>query len=193
MKTESDKEFVHEINTAAQKLEQLTSTVPVTLVLPPSCDDVPDTAGRSEYMHDVLSKVENLTIVGLHDVEVDQSSHPTEQGTLTILDQIHQATNIIMDDCRDDATLPVKYCQVQPVFKSGCRGCDRLDYTPTLCLTCKQNAESLDTSILSRIIDKHKARLFPPIEIDNPRVKEGHKRPADNNNHGTTPKAVKTD
>ena len=82
---------------------------------------------------------------------------------------------------------------VQPVFKSGCQGCDHLDYTLMLCLTCKQNAESLDTSILSRIIDKHKARLFPPIEIDNPRVKEGHKRPADNNNHGTTPKAVKTD
>ena len=62
-------------------------------------------------MNDVLSKVENLKIVGLHDVEVDDSSHPTEQGTLNILDQIYDATNIILDICRDDALLPVKYCQ----------------------------------------------------------------------------------
>ena len=193
MKTESDKEFVFEIDAAARKLQQLSTSVPVTLVLPPGDNNVPEIAGRSEYMREVFSKVETLSVVHLHDIEHDESCHPTEKGTLAILDQVHDLTTIIMDDCRDDATLPVKYRQVQSVFKSGCRGCDCLDYTPTLCPTCKHNADSADTTILSGMIDRYMSLLYPPMDIDMSSVKDSNKRPADNGDHDPVSKIVKTD
>ena len=100
---------------------------------------------------------------------------------------------IILDDCRDDATLPVKYRQVQSVFKSGCRGCHNLEYTPSLCVTCKQEAQKEDISILTGMIDARMSILYPPMDISEG-AKDANKRSSSDidNVVDSAPKLVKT-
>ena len=191
LKTECEKEFVYEVDRAAQKLEHLAASVPVTVVLPPIRDEMPVVAGRSEFLRETLSRVKSISIVGLHDVDLDETCHPTEKGTLSIIDQIHQVKKIILDDCRDDATLPVKYRQVQSVFKSGCRGCDNLEYTPSLCVTCKLEAQKVDISVLTGMIDARMNVLYPPMDIDSRNTKDVNKRSSDDTDNDVLDPASK--
>ena len=195
LKTESAKEFVYEVNTAAEKLKKLAESTPVTLIAPPIQAEVPILAGRSEFLRDTLSKVETIKVVGLEMVELDETQHPTESGTLHIIDQINSARkeSVILQDCRDDVTIPAKYSQVQPVFKAGCRGCNSLEYTPSLCETCKQLAEAVDTTPLMTIIEKRMNEAYPAVETETHEVKDKNKRSADNHDGGTSSKVTKTD
>ena len=178
LKTECLKEFVFEVDRAAHKLEKLAASVPVTLVLPPIRDEIPNVAGRSQFLRETLSRVEAVTVVALSDVEMDETDHPTEKGTLAIIDQIDASKKVVLEDCRDDVTLPVKYRQVQSVFKAGCRGCDNLDYTPSLCATCRQEAQETDTSILTGMIDARMNILYPPMDVEMKENKDANKRTA---------------
>ena len=82
--------------------------------------------------------------------------HPSVEGTAIVLDQIDAALNkeIILEGCHDDAVLPRKYCQVQAVYKVGCRGCDNMEYTARLCAACREEAKQMDTKSLEERIEK---------------------------------------
>lgn len=178
LKTECPKEFVFEVDRAAKKLEKLATSIPVTVVVPPIWEDVPNVAGRSQFLRETLAKIDTITVIPLGEVELDETNHPTQRGTLSIIDQIDSLKKIILEDCRGDATLPVKYRQVQSVFKAGCRGCDSLDYTPSLCATCRQDAQETDTSILTGMIDARMNILYPPMDVEMKENKDANKRTA---------------
>ena len=193
LKTDCPKEFVYEVDRAVHKLEELATSGPVTLVLPPARCDTPENAGKSQFLRETLSRVPSINVVALSEVEMDETDHPTEKGTLAIIDQINASKKIILDNCRNDVTLPVKYRQVQSVFKAGCRGCENLDYTSSLCAACKQCADSADTSVLFEMIEKHRSQFYPPIDVEMESAKDANKRPAEDSNDDPASKVVKTD
>ena len=49
------------------------------------------------------------------------------------------------------------------MFKVGCRGCDEPSYTPQLCHSCQEKAESIDTMELESKIADLKEKLFPAM------------------------------
>ena len=166
LKTESRQEFVYEVSTAAEKLQKLSTTIPVTIVTPPIDKDIPEVAARSKYMLDTFSKIDSISVVPLETVELDETRHPTEEGTLAIIEQINRAKGetIILEGCRADVTVPVKYRQVQAVFKAGCRGCENSIYTPSLCEACKKAAEECDLTQINQIFEEIKDELYPPLD-----------------------------
>ena len=166
LRTESRQEFVYEVSTAAEKLHNLSTTIPVTIVTPPIDKDMPEVAARSKYMLDTFSKIDTISVVPLDAVDLDETRHPTEEGTLAIIEQINRAKGekIILEGCRADVTVPVKYRQVQAVFKAGCRGCNNMTYTPSLCEGCKVAAEECDLTQINEIFEKIKDELYPPLD-----------------------------
>ena len=173
----------------------MAESTPVTVVTPPIHPEVPILAGRSEFLRESLFKVESIKVLPLEAVELDETDHPTENGTLSIIDQIHRAKkeSVIMQDCRNDVTIPAKYSQVQPVFKAGCRGCESLEYTPSLCETCKMLAQTVDTAPLMEIIERRMNEAYPSADAEMELVKDTNKRSADNNDGETSAKLTKTD
>ena len=98
------------------------------------------------------------------------------EGTLELLDQINAATNnqLILEGYRDDSVVPLKYRQVQPVYKVGCRGCDTTDYTARLCVACREAAKNTDTKELEDRIMKIKAEMFPECDGVSKTQKRSH-------------------
>ena len=192
LKTESLKQFVFEVDSAAEKLKELATTMPVTLLVPPICEHFPVAAAKSQYLRERLARVEEVKIVPLTEVERDTSYHPTENGTKEIIQQIHMAKDesIILEGCLQDVTIPAVYRQVQTVFKAGCRGCKSLAYTRALCEECIIRAEDTEVTELQTLIDARMKEMFPGMMNI---VKDGKKRPAETDNDmGTSTKLVKT-
>ena len=135
----------------------------ITVALAPICKTIPDIQIKGEFLRDTLKKVENTTVINLHGIEMNESQHPTANGTKEMLNQIHATKGIIMPDCESDMISSLRYRGVQTLFKSGCRGCDTLTYTPFLCDDCKENASVVDTLILDEEIRKLTDEMFPPM------------------------------
>ena len=191
LKTESLQQFAYEVDTAAEKLKELATAMPVTLVVPPICEKFPVAAAKSQFLRDRLARVEELKIVHLTEVERDTSHHPTENGTKDIIQQIHRAQDesIILEDCLEDVTIPAIYRQVQTVFKAGCRGCKSLAYTKSLCEECIVRAEDTEVTELQILIDARMKEMFPGMLNSG---KDGKKRPAETDNEmGTSTKLIK--
>ena len=173
VKIEPLEEFAYTIHKAEEKLRKLATDTPVTVVLPPISEETPELTIKGQHMREVLSKVDVIKLVNLENIEMETNAiypHPTPEGTRQIIEQINNGRednkNIILTGCSDDVVLPTIYRQVHSVFKSGCRGCDNLEYTPFLCETCKEAAKEMNTDDLQKRIKDLKDQLFPPIQND---------------------------
>ena len=106
-------------------------------------------------------------MIPLEEVERADFRHPTRKGTTEILRQISAKIPIVLDDCsEDDTTLPLKYRGVQTIFKVGCRGCDSLAFTRSLCATCVAAAHSLDIQGIEERIRILKEQTYPAIDVN---------------------------
>lgn len=199
IKTESLHEFVYTVSKAEEKLQKLAATHDVTVVVP--CFPAVGAAetAKAQYLEEKMNSIKEIKTIKMTNIEWDDRPphrHPTEKGTLEIIKQIHQNVgDLIMDNCEPDVICPMKYRQVKPVYKVGCRGCDNLDYAATLCQECKVAAKEVDVRLLEDLIRNLEAKLFPPIEIDNTvYMREIAKRTNDGNNpEASIAKAAKTD
>ena len=180
LKAVSIGEFVYTVDKAAEKLADLTTTMPITVALPPIRNEIPELKIKGEYLRDTLKKVDNATIINLTDIELNESQHPTAKGTKDMLMQIHAVKEIIMPDCENDILSNQRYRGVQTLFKTGCRGCDTLSYTNFLCETCKENASVVDTTKIEDDIKKLMDEMFPPMNEVNMAEVNGSKHTIDN-------------
>ena len=178
-------EFMYTVTKSGQKLSELAKTTPVTVVLPEIPKKVPESIIKTHYLHNEISKVENVNVVVLSDIEMDDGAyhkHPTKDGTINIIKQIDASKNVIMDKCDDDIYLPAKYRGVQTLFKVGCRGCQRKDYNPFLCDTCHEDAKAVDTTVLVSEIKRLTEEMFPPINDEDDEMNRAYKRDRSNSN-----------
>ena len=101
-------------------------------------------------------------------IEYDFDDHPSEKGTLQIVQQIEEAVGekIILQP-ESDVTTTRKYSQVKALYKVGCRGCNTREFTSYLCAECKQASTMVDITYLQDIITKLEKDSFPNLnEID---------------------------
>ena len=105
----------------------MANQTPVTVVLPPTDTGTPEMAVKGKLLIESLAKV--VKVVQLTPVDMDDTGHPSKQGTLDIVKQIDQHKNIILPDCEEDTVLEMKYRGVQTIFKVGYRGCDSMQHT----------------------------------------------------------------
>ena len=173
IKIESLQEFAYTVCKTEEKLRKLASENSVTVVLPPIQKDIPEMSVKGQYLSDALAKVEVIKTITLENIEMDDTNHPTLQGTRQMIDQIHSGkeNGIILENCEDDVVIRPKYRQVHAVFKAGCRGCDNHEYTPLLCKSCEEEAKGVDITSLQEKIIELKDQLFPAI--DDVEMKEG--------------------
>ena len=189
------KEFVYTVESAGEKLKELSKSVPITVILPPTNTTTPELQAKSEFIQDAISNIDEITTVQLTDIETannDPPFHPTVTGTKHMLTQINVAFNkeIILQECDDDTTLPTKYRQVQSLFKAGCRGCNAAEYTPTLCNSCKVKAGDTDTKNLEEKIETLRDKMFP--KMGDVLMKDLNKRPLSPTIHDDIDKAPKS-
>ena len=61
------------------------------------------------------------------------------------------------------STVYTKSCNVEAIYKVGCRGCDTHDYAAQPCATWKEAAKEVDISPLSELIKKMEVSYFPDL------------------------------
>ena len=190
LKTESLHEFVYTVDKADEKLRQIAKESSTMVVLPAPKTMTPETKVKTEYLHDKMKKNEAITTIILEDVELcDDMGHPTVEGTRSAVTQLHMAKGekLVMNECLEDIVFPLKYRKVQTVFKVGCRGCDNLEYTPTLCTSCKDLAKAVDISQLEARIKTLKDEMFPIISDVVMMDQKGQKRSNSDNDDPANP------
>jgi hypothetical protein len=170
IKADSPEEFVHSVNTAAQKLKALAQTTKVTLVLPDYPTNTPVEKAKKEFLDTKMSEIDEIETITLKQIEWDNQPyhrHPTEEGTRNMIIQIHEKVGgLIVDKWEDSIVSPLKYRFVQPVYKVGCRGCDNMNYVATLCDVCKNTAQNADITDLMNLVDKWEKEMYPQMEED---------------------------
>ena len=175
---ENLKEFVYTVQKTEEKLEKLATDAKITVVLPSIPTDTPEQIIKGQFLTESISKIVSINVIALAEVEMADFRHPSRKGTAAIINQIHAKKPIVLSDCRsDDTTLPSKYRGVQTLFKVGCRGCDSLEFTRSLCNTCVENAKVLDTTEIEGRIRLLRDQMFPPVETNEVQMND-----IDNNN-----------
>ena len=158
---------MYTVEKAAEKLAKLSTTMPITVALPPICNEFPELKIKGEFLRDTLKKVDNTTVLNLTDIELNESQPPTAKGTKDMLAQLHAVKQIIMPECETDVLSNQRYRGVQTMFKTGCLGCDDLSFTQFLCDSCKENASVADTKKIEDDISKLMDEMYPPMnEVD---------------------------
>ena len=172
-------EFVYAVNKVEEKLTKLATEKPITVVLPPLQDDVPELHVKGKFLRNSIEKVKNVTVFNLQNIELDNTQHPTEKGTGDMIKQIHEKKEIVMDGCDDDIVSINRYKGVQTLFKTGCRGCDNLTYTPYMCSKCKEDSLTVDITALKEEIETLTKEMFPSVnevEMEQESGVSGNKR-----------------
>ena len=169
-------EFVYTVEKAELKIRDTASThEKVMVVLPPIPQDVPELKAKAQYLREKMEAIEVVQTLQLKEVSFEDATHPTAEGTVEVLKQIDEAigNGVIMDGCLEDVVVSNKYSQVQAVYKVGCRGCDRIEYTARLCTECREKAKEADTKMLDDLIEKYRGEMFPQVENTKKRSHDG--------------------
>ena len=160
-------EFVYTVEKAELKIRDTATThEKVLVVLPPIPQDVPELKAKAQYLREKMEAIEVVQTLQLKEVSFEDATHPTTEGTVDVLKQINEAigNGVIMEGCLEDVVVSNKYSQVQAVYKVGCRGCDRIEYTARLCTECREKAKGADTKTLDDLIEKFREEMFPQVE-----------------------------
>ena len=165
LKQESLQEFVFIVDKTVEKIAKLAENVPVTVVLPPISPDIPAMMAKGKYLSESIGKVTNT--IQLEAVDMDETNHPSKEGTMDIVKQIDAVKSIILPQGEDDTVLAAKYRGVQTIFKVGCRGCDDLKFTKSLCTQCQEAALKIDVATLEDEIRNITEKMFPQMENEN--------------------------
>ena len=163
--TDSLHEFVFTVEKNKENLRKLAVEENVTLVLPCTPTTGAEEIAKAKFLEESMKDIKEIKTITLENIEYE-GRHPTQKGTLKIVEQIHVALNeeVILDGAKDDVTTPLKYSKVQPIYKVGCRGCENLEFTPDLCVSCKEVAQAVDIQQLQDMICKLTDELFPAYE-----------------------------
>ena len=164
VRTSSLTEFVYTVETAVNKIKHIASDRNITVVLPCAPTVGPVEEGKAKYLEEKITEISTIKTLKLKNIDYDESSHPSEEGTKEMIRQINESgNNIIMEEAKEEITTIKKYSQVYPVFKVGCRGCDNLEFTSHLCSTCLDRCEQVDTAYLSKIIEEIQNTSYPEM------------------------------
>ena len=182
LKEESLKEFVYTVNKTAGKLAALAVSTPVTVVLPAIVTNIPEINVKGKYLADSMKKVVN--VIQLDAVDMEDDSHPSKDGTMEVVKKIDASKPIVLSDREEDTVLAAKYRGVQSIFKVGCRGCEDLNFTRSLCDKCQEDAQVVDVTALEEDIRLLKEQMFPvAVTVDVEMKQINNKRgPTDDNN-----------
>ena len=193
--SESIKNFVYTVEKSAQKIEEIANDRSVTVVLPSKPLNGPTEMGKAQFLEEKILAIKNIKTIKLKDIDFDETSHPSQDGTKEMLRQIneHCKNEVIIDEAKEETTTTKKYCQVFPVYKVGCRGCNYLDFTPSLCQTCMDSDVDFEAAVnyLCEMIDKFRDTHFPQLGNgefngfdDDIEMKESMKHARENESHG---------
>ena len=163
LNVESLKEFVFTVQQTKPKLEMLATSVPVTVVLPAVPTQIPEQIVKGTFLTKTISEIESIKVITLKSVEMADFRHPTRKGTIDVLNQINEQKPVIIHEFCEATTLPSKYSGVQTLFKVGCRGCDSIDFTHSLCDSCRTTAAELNTYELEKEISDLRDAMYPPL------------------------------
>ena len=104
-------------------------------------------------------------------VEKDPSGHPSLEGTRTILNIIDEAMGNALIFNAKYSVNPRFYMGVQPVFKYGCKRCDKFGQYPNTAGLCPLCLESVDPPDFTAMVDTIRLlaeKLEPNFEEDFP-------------------------
>ena len=167
----------------SEKLKKLAKNRNVTLVLPCVPTVGANKTGRAEYLRDKMREVNEVKTIKLPEVEYDGRNHPKIEGTVKILEEINKEMlgTIILDKAnKEDLTSNRSYFQVQPIYKVGCRGCETLEYTSSLCPKCIEAAQKFNVDELQKKIELFQEQQFPGFSTDEDvEMKINNKRESD--------------
>jgi hypothetical protein len=180
IKSDTTEDFVYSVMTARDKLKGLAASANITMVLPDYPAETPVEKARKEFLEKSMAEIDEIETIKLREVEWDNQPyhrHPTEDGTRNIINQLDEKIGgLIVEGFTNEIVSPLKYKFVQPVYKVGCRGCNDLNYVPTLCNVCKDAAQHVDVSDFLHIVGKWEAEMYPQMEIEDPETKKRNKR-----------------
>ena len=147
---------------------------------------------KGKYLADTMKAVTNT--IQLTAVDMEDTTHPSKDGTFEMLKQIDDITKIMIPEGEDVAVLAPKYRGVQSIFKVGCRGCDNLNFTRSLCTECENEAQNVDVTLLEEQIRILTEQMFPVIEDETmPLAPINNKRgPSDTDDHDENANAAKS-
>ena len=141
----------------------------------------PTEATRELYLAkrftDLATAVDNITTVAVQ-YQVDETGHPTSEGTEEILQQLHKA-DVIKIWNTGYVTTDKPYSKVETVYRYGCNGCDKYGAeliqqehaNQLLCDTCCNSFDTEPNEVLQAIQERVIERAlseregdFPPME-----------------------------
>ena len=173
-------EFMYTVTKTEEKIKKLQETMKVSLILPGVETSGAEEQAKREYLATKLGEMENLLLFQPDNIDSEDGVHPTVDGTKELIVQINNVHNneLTLTDNLEDVVSKAKYKRVDAVFKVGCRGCDREEYTAYLCDDCKLAAKSIDPQPLQRRIEEIRKTMFPDIPmgstpVDNQSMKRG--------------------
>ena len=163
--TRDPSEFVFTIDKSLEKLRKLAEEVTTSFVLPCVPLVTPEMKAKADYLEEEVRKVEKVKIIKLQDIQ-QEGIHPTEVGTCSMIQQLHQAFNeeIIVDGAEEGDLTTRKYGKVQAIYKVGCRGCDNHNYTSFLCTECKNSAPESNIERLLQLLKVAEEEMFPEVD-----------------------------
>ena len=165
--TKDPAEFVFIIDKSMEKLKKLSEEVVTTFVLPCIPLVTPDMKAKATYLEEGVRKIESVKVIALEEIEHDADEiHPTENGTRTMINQLHSHLNeeIIVDGAEEGDITTRKYGKVQALYKVGCRTCDDHSYTPFMCEECKKGKENeASVNRLMELFTIAEEEMFPDI------------------------------
>ncbi len=118
--TRDPSEFVFTIDKSLEKLRKLAEEVTTSFVLPCVPLVTPEMKAKADYLEEEVRKVDKVKIIKLQDIQ-QEGIHPTEVGTCSMIQQLHQAFNeeIIVDGAEEGDLTTRKYGKVQAIYKVG--------------------------------------------------------------------------
>ena len=150
--------------------ERLADETKVTFVLHCLPTTGAHETGKAQYLEEQMKQIQTIKTIKLKEVEYDDRMHPTETGTKQIIEQLQAelGDQIVLDEAeQEEITTPRKYSLVKPIYKVGCRGCDSIEFTATLCRNCIAEAANVDASYLEQMVEKLEEDLFPFLDAEN--------------------------
>ena len=157
-----EKEFVYTIDKSLEKLSKLADEVKTAFIFPSLQLTTPPIKARAMYLEQELAKIKNVQLIKPDNVEMDDA-HPTEEGTKSIIKELHRTFNdVILEEAEDDDLTVKRYQKVHKMYKVGCRACSDPNLHVYLCDECKTQSNDVNIDSFLAILQNVENEMFPP-------------------------------
>ena len=183
--SKEETEFVYTIDKSLEKLSKLAEEVKTSFLFPSLALSTAPLKARATYLEESLNKIPNVHVIKPKDVEMD-NAHPTENGTKTIMKELHRTfDDLILEEAEENDLTARMYNQVHKMYKVGCRACSDSALYTYLCDNCITESQNVNMDVYRALLEKIKNEMFPAAEPFNSNM-ETDDQTTDATTDGTT-------